>query len=193
MGAVARLEKRCEDLTARLQKVEHAPYPLSHARSRLVEIIDSLAKPPDMSMLITHERGEVAWPQANLRAAVYNAPAPSFAATETPHALALLAWAMRDTLLKQLNALLAAKADDANALSVEARQTQAAQLQVDLLATERSLAWFVWSGLGQGLPVWFPAGLGAAAILGAELISHLAVGSGSSPDHTAIEIVGPQG
>ena len=33
-------------------------------------------------MLITHERGEVAWPQANLRAAVYNAPAPSFAATE---------------------------------------------------------------------------------------------------------------
>ena len=38
-----------------------------------------------------------------------------------------------------------------------------------------SLAWFVWSGLGQGLPVWFPAGLGAAAILGAELISHLAV------------------
>ena len=56
-----------------------------------------------------------------------------------------------------------------------------------------SLAWFVWSGLGQGLPVWFPVGLGAAAILGAELISHLAVNSGSSPDHTTIEIVGPQG
>jgi hypothetical protein len=47
------------------------------------------------------------------------------------------------------------QSDDGAALFVVDRQRQAAQIGGDLLSTERDLAFFVWAGLPQGLPVWF--------------------------------------
>ena len=59
----------------------------------------------------------------------------------------------------------------------------------DLLAVDRDLSWFVWANLSQELPVWF-GDVSTAAILGAQLIHfQRATEGGSSPEHTAIEIV----
>jgi hypothetical protein len=74
---------------------------------------------------------------------------------------------MKETLLKQLDALLVEEADDGAALSIAARQTQGAKISSDLLSTERDLSWFVWAGLSQGLPVWF-GDISPAATLGAQ-------------------------
>ncbi len=67
LAAIARLERRCRELGANLHRVESAAYPLSHARQRLREIIDQMAQPPNVSMLVEHERGHIAWPQVSLR------------------------------------------------------------------------------------------------------------------------------
>ena len=185
LGAVSRLERRTRELAADLHRVSSAPYPLSHARSRLVEIIERLAQPPNVSMLIEHEHGEIAWPMRSLQSTVLNASTEAgrpIAFTETPDVLATLAWAMKDTLIKQLDTLLTAEADDGAALSITERQTQAAQIAGDLLATERDLSWLVWAGLSRGLPVWF-GDISAPAILAAQLAT-MPEGnrpSGSSP------------
>ena len=62
--------------------------------------------------------------------------------------------------------MIAEEADDAAALSITERQTQSAQISGDLLAAERDLSWFVWSGLSQVFTVWF-GDVRPAAILGA--------------------------
>jgi hypothetical protein len=94
-----------------------------------------------------------------------------------------LAWLFDDLMVKRLDAMIAEEADDAAALSITDRQRQAAQIQGDLLSVERDLAWFVWAGISQGLPVWF-GDISPAAILGAELVT-LPVGDRpeSSPEH----------
>ena len=40
LDAVTRLERRCRELRADLHRCESAPYPLSHARARLVETVE---------------------------------------------------------------------------------------------------------------------------------------------------------
>jgi hypothetical protein len=82
--------------------------------------------------------------------------------------------------------MLAEEADDASVLSIPDRQGQALQIQSDLLAAGRDLAWVVWRGLDEGLSVWFPQGLSAVAILGAELVT-LPAGDrpGPSPEHAS--------
>ena len=52
LDAVTRLERRCRELRADLHRCESAPYPLSHARARLVETVERLAQAPNVSMLI---------------------------------------------------------------------------------------------------------------------------------------------
>lgn len=80
--------------------------------------------------------------------------------------------------------MIAEEADDAAALSITERQTQSAQISGDLLAAERDLSWFVWSGLSQGFTVWF-GDVRPAAILGAQLVTiPPGNGGGSSPSMT---------
>ena len=67
LAGVARLERRCRELRADAHRVESAPYPLSHARSRLVEIIERLAQAPNVSALIEHAAGEIAWPTRSVQ------------------------------------------------------------------------------------------------------------------------------
>jgi len=49
----------------------------------------------------------------------------------------------------------------------------------------------VWRGLDNRLPVWFAAETSTIAIVGAQVVTHLATnGGGSSYGHGAIEIIG---
>ena len=56
--------------------------------------------------LLEHDR-EIQWPQTSLRATVYNAAVPGFAATETTDVLALTCWLHRDALIAKVDALIA--------------------------------------------------------------------------------------
>ena len=98
--------------------------------------------------------------------------------------IATLSWLFLDAMVKRLDAMLAEEADAASVLSIP--DSQALQIQSDLLAAGRDLAWVVWRGLDEGLSVWFPQGLSAVAILGAELVT-LPAGDrpGSSPEHAS--------
>ena len=119
LDAVARLARRARELRADAHRVESAPLPLSHARSRLVEIIERLAQPPNVSALIEH--GEIWWPMRSVQSQVLNANRP-IAFAEMPDVLATLGWAIKETLIKQLDGLLAEEADDASALSIPVRR-----------------------------------------------------------------------
>jgi hypothetical protein len=175
-------------------RVESAPFPLAHARERLRQIIDQVAQAPNVSMLIEHEAGNIGWPTRTLTSAVMNAEGQRpIAFAETENMLALMLWGTKDLWLKRLDALLVQEADEPASLSIEARQVQAATIQDDLLAVSRDLAWWTWKGLDAALPVWFPADLNPAAILGAELIT---VANGSASPGTdlshIVTISGPR-
>ena len=124
-AAIARLERRCRELRADLHRIASAPFPSTHARQRARELVTSLAErgTPNVSALVEHEAGEIAWPQMSLRAQTFNAQGPLVAITEVPD-FAFFVWLHRDQLVKQLDALIAEEADDANALSIAERQTQ---------------------------------------------------------------------
>jgi hypothetical protein len=191
-AAIAHLERRTRELGADLHRVESAPYPSSHAKQRMREQIETLAQrgAPSMALLVEHDR-EIVWPQTSLRSAVYNAQAPSFAATETTDVFAVFAWLQKDTLIGRLDAEIDAEADDPNALDHSERQTQAAQTSGDLLTVSRDLSWWIWRGISQRLPVWFPDGTNPAAILAAELITlPTGNGGGSSPEHASYSLIG---
>jgi hypothetical protein len=139
-----------------------------------------------------HERGEVSWPTRTLQSTVFNADGPRpVAFAKVTDLIATLSWLFPDAMVKRLDAMLAEEADDASALSIPDRRGQALQIQSDLLAAERDLAWVVWRGLDEGLTVWFPQGLSAVAILGAELMT-LPAGNrpGSSPEHASYSLIG---
>ena len=191
LGACDRLARRCRELRADAHRVESAPFPLSHARTRLVEAIDRLAKAPNVSALIEHEAGDIWWPRTTVQSQVFNVDGRPIAFAETPDALGLLAWTLRDTLIKQMDGLLAEESDDANALSLADRQKQGLQIQSDLAAVEYDLAAMVWRGLDDRLPVWFDGDQSAMTVIGAQLVTQLATNGGSSPEHAGYEILGP--
>ncbi len=82
------------------------------------------------------------------------------------------------------------EADDATALTHEARQQQEAEVMGDLLACERDESWLVWRGMEERLPVEHRADCSPLAILQCRLETAPAVnGRGTSPMH-AFDIVG---
>ena len=169
---------------------------MSRAKERLREMVQTWARvgAPNVSPLIEHEGGEVVWPTQTLQSQVFNAEGPRpIAFAQIEPLIPLLAWLLGDVMTKKLDAILAEEADDSAALSIPDRQRQIATVQSDLLAVERDLCWFVWAGLDAQLPVWFAEGISAMAIVGAELITPLAVnGGGSTPgERSSYEIVGP--
>jgi hypothetical protein len=94
-------------------------------------------------------------------------------------------------MIARLDALISEEADDKAALSTADHQRQAAQVQGDLLAIERDIAWLMWRGLDERLPIWFAADLNPAAILQCTLVTRPVVERrGSSPEHVGYNLVG---
>jgi hypothetical protein len=76
-----------------------------------------------------------------------------------------------------------AKADDKAALSMEVRQTRAADLQAELLEAERGECELIWRAIGERLPIEHRADCAPAAILGVALRTAPITASGTSPEH----------
>lgn len=75
---VSRLERRTRELRADLHRVESAPFPSSYGKERMREIVLTWARAgaPNVSALIEHEHGEIAWPMRTLHSTVFNAEGP---------------------------------------------------------------------------------------------------------------------
>jgi hypothetical protein len=75
---VARLERRCRELRSDAHRVGSAPFPSSYSKERMREIVQTWAQQgaPNVSALIEHEHGEIAWPMRTLQSRVFNAEGP---------------------------------------------------------------------------------------------------------------------
>jgi hypothetical protein len=177
IDAVERFRRRVKELKADLHRIESAPYPSSFAKQRLRGMVEQLAARavPDVTMLIEHD-GDLIWPSLRVQAEVHGVQrALAFhAATDT---IGLLAWLMKDTLIKRLDAEIDAEADDKAALSLEAREKATAEIQANVLAQERLEAELVWLAQADNLRVHHRPDCNPLAILGCRLVTPAAPNS----------------
>jgi hypothetical protein len=110
---------------------------------------------------------------------VGNSPGAVAYASEAIDVPATLAWLFRDALLERIDAAIDAESDDDNAMTHEQRKIRTAEIQNDILATERDEAALVRSAMAQNLPVEFRADCSPIAVLGVVMI---AVTNGHAPE-----------
>jgi hypothetical protein len=191
LDGIERLRRRGRELLADLHRIRSAPYPSSFAKQLVREQVEQLAQrgAPNISGLVEHGDGKIEelFPRQLARAQVFNV-AKSPAATayfELVSPPAILAWLFKDQLIAALGREIDAEADDKAALTHEQRQQREAEVQGDLLSTERDICSLIWRGQAEGLPVEFPADISPLALLGLRLVTApRAVPSfGSSPEH----------
>jgi hypothetical protein len=189
LSALERTRRRGRELQADLHRIESAPYPSSHAKRRMREMVEQLAMRcgANVSGLIEHGDGKLEFKRELLRVQMHNIPkAPAaIGYLETVDPCAVIAWLLKETLIKRLDAEIDSEADDKAALSEEARAMAAAEAQGDLLAVERDEAALVWQAQAQNLPCEHRADCAPCAILGCVLLTapRAAPASGSSAEH----------
>ena len=189
--AIERLRRRGRELRADLHRIESAPFPSSYAKQRMREQIEALAMQgePDVTNLIEHD-GKIDFQMQRVTSEVH-AEKRALAFTEVLDAAALVAWVIKDALVKRLDAKIAAEADDPAALSHEARQQREAEVQGDLLAVERDEAALVWQAQQSLLPVEHRSDISPLALLGLQLITAPRATNGpSSPERAGFNLVG---
>jgi hypothetical protein len=189
---IERLRRRGRELRADLHRIASAPFPSSYVKAQMRAQVEALAMQgaPSASSLIEHD-GKIEF-QAQRVTSEVHAERRLLAFTEVPDAVALVAWLHKDALIAALDREIASEADDAAALSHEARQQREAEAMGDLLDIERQEAALVWLAQSQRLPVEHRADCSPLALLGLQLITAPRATSGpaaSSPLH-AFDVVG---
>lgn len=131
--------RRLRELQAQLHSTRSAPYPSSMAKAKMRAIVEAMidAGAPNVGGVIERD-GEFSWPHKMISARVQNSSDPAaIVFVEVPDAHGLLAFLLKDTLLKALDKEITDCADDASALTDDQLQKQSAMLLGDLLAVER--------------------------------------------------------
>ena len=173
--------RRVRELRADLHRIQSAPFPSSHCKQRLREMVEQLAQrsAPDVGNLIEHDR-DIIWPSQRVQSEVY-AERRALAFHETVDVVGLIAFLMKPTLISALDALVDAEADDKAALTHEARQQREDEVMRDLLSVERDEAALVWRAIDEQLPVNHRADCSPLATLQIRLVTvPSAAPSGSS-------------
>jgi hypothetical protein len=195
LSALERVRRRGRELQADRHRIQSAPLPSAHAKRKMREWVEVLAQrgAPNVSGLIEHLDGKIEFQRQLARATVHNVPkAPAAVAyTELVDPVALVAWLLKDALIKRLDAEIDAESDDAASLLPEAREKAEAEILSDILANDRAESFFVALAQSQNLPVEHRSEINPLALLGLRLVTApRAVPSlGSSPEH-AFGLVG---
>jgi len=170
LDAVERLRRRGRELRADVHRIQSAPYPSSYAKERMRAQIEALAmNAPSVSRLVEID-GPVDFQTQRVTSEVHS-ERRSLAFTEVPDAVALVAWLHKDALIAALDREINTEADDAAALSHEARQKAEAEVMGDLLAVERDECALVWLAQSQSLPVEHRGDISPLALLGLRLVT----------------------
>jgi hypothetical protein len=161
--------RKAQELRDELDRVERSPYPSAYCKAQARQRVEQLAERgrPDVTTLIQFDQ-DVGWPLQRVQSEVF-AEQRAIGFSQLVDPVALLAWLDPQRLIARLDAEIDSKADDKVALSHEARQTKAAELQTALLGIERQEAELIWRAMDERLPVEFRADIAPAAILGVAL------------------------
>jgi hypothetical protein len=171
--AVERFRRRVRELKADLHRIQSAPFPSTHAKTKMRAQIEALAQrgAPDVTNLIEHEDGEIIWPTLRLRVDVLNAQpgAGAVAFVEIPDTVGMTAWRHKSEWIAELDAEINTEADDPAALTHEARQKAEAEVQADLLEAKRTEAALVFAAWEHGLACEHRSDINPVALLGLRL------------------------
>jgi hypothetical protein len=192
LDALDRVRRRGREIKASLHTVRSAPWPSAHVKRRVREIVERLAREPDVSLLLEHDT-DLSWPSTSHRAEVLGGETRALAFHETTDALSLIAWLLPDQLTKKLHALVDESADDAAAMSTEQRQTAEAELLGDSLAQDRIESEIVWLLMAQGGNVEHRSDVAPQAILGVHLKTNTPNGMPPTTSPLVWDVVRPGG
>jgi hypothetical protein len=75
LDAVENRRRRVRELEADLHRIRSSPYPSSHCKAQMREIIEQLATrgAPEVSLLIEHDQREIGWPMTRQRSEMIGA------------------------------------------------------------------------------------------------------------------------
>ena len=165
LDGAARFERRSRELRADIHRVRSAPYPSGHVKRKIREQVAQLEpRGPDVTLMIEGD-GDLIWPSTHVRAEVFSEQR-ALAFHDAIDVVGLLAFFLTpEIVIKRLDALVDAEADDASAMSHEQRQRAEAELLSDLLLTERDICSLIRRGQAEGLPMEFPADIDPRALL----------------------------
>ncbi len=153
LDAIENRRRKARSLRDELAGVERAPFPSSYCKAQARQHVGRLAErgKPDVAALIRFDE-DIAWPKENVRSQVYTEPQRALAFAELVDPVSILAWLDPAKLIAKLDAEIDRVSDDKHALSVEAREMKAAELQTALLEIERQESALVWTAQQQNLP-----------------------------------------
>jgi hypothetical protein len=169
--------RRVRELRADLHRIESAPFPSTYAKQKMRAQIEALAMQgaPSVSRLVELD-GPVDFQTQRMQSDVYGTEKRAIAFSEPADAVALVAFLHKPALIAALDAEIDAEADDAGALTHEARQIRTAEVKGDLLDIEIQEAALIWQAQAQGLPVEHRAECDPLAILQIKLVTAAAAG-----------------
>lgn len=158
--------RRGRELLADLEKVRAAPFPSTLARKKMRARIEQLAEAgcPAVAQTVDHDQ-PLGFKVRHDQVQILNGDPALIGFTETPDAMSLLAWLLKDELIRKLDAAIDEAADDGIAMTHEQRRQAEAQVLADLLATEREEVWLIEAAQAQGLQIDFRPETSALAIL----------------------------
>jgi hypothetical protein len=170
LDAAERLRRRGRELRADIARLSAAPFPSSYAKQRMREQIETLAQrgEPSVSRLVELD-GPVEFQTTRLTSEVH-AERRLLAFTAVEAAIPTLAWLHKDALIKRLDELIDAEADDGAAISHADREILISETQMDLLSVEREESFFVWQAQSENLPIERRADCDQRAILQIQLL-----------------------
>ena len=174
-GVLDQIENRrrqVRTLKATKHTIESAPHSSAWAKQKVRAEIEALASRGaiDPSNVVEHG-GELVWPMTPLSSEVHGAQERGIAFAQVLDTAAVFAWLHRDALLAAIDKEVMACADDKAALPDDEREVRLAQVEADMLATERDEAELVMAAQAQGLSCDHRPDCNPLAILSCALIT----------------------
>ncbi|WP_133239337.1 hypothetical protein [Microvirga sp. KLBC 81] len=167
--AVERCRRRLRELHADLARVEAAPIPSAQAKEAAQREVARLAAQgcPNVGALV--EAGaKIEWPMSRADVAMWadGKPSPHVPLVRTVDPLALAAWLNPSAMTAALEREIDELADDAAALTDEARAAKRAEVLADLLAVERDEEAFIIMAAASGIEIMRRPDASPLAVLG---------------------------
>ncbi|WP_141713676.1 hypothetical protein [Bradyrhizobium elkanii] len=167
LDAIEARRRRLRELESDRARCRAAPWPSATAKARMREQIETLAESgrPDATAPVEHNE-PIGFPTQSRQVEIYNVPgAAAIGFVEQPNSIGLIAWLFKDALIAALDREIDEAADDGEALTIDQRREQEAEVLRDMLATAREEVMLVDRAEKQGQHVAHRADIDPLALL----------------------------
>jgi hypothetical protein len=171
LDAVENRRRRVRELRADQHRIQSAPFPSAYAKAQMRRQIEQLAErgTPSVARLVELD-GKIEFATTRLTSEIYGEQR-QLGFAEVPDAVALTCWLHRDLLISKLDAEIDTESDDSAALSHTDRELRSAEIQGDLVDTERQEASLVFAAWEHGLACEHRSDCSPVALLGLRLVT----------------------